>query len=154
MHIRLPLAVPLAFIAFFVLSSFPTAQAEVYKWKDAQGRTIISDTPQPGKKGAAVPSATIDPSDSSSVKALDDQDMEFKKRQEEREAAEKKQNEEAAAAAKKAENCDRSRRNLEMLESGARISQQNEKGEREFINDQQRQNEIDRIRRNMQENCS
>ncbi|MDR3158674.1 MAG: DUF4124 domain-containing protein [Zoogloeaceae bacterium] len=149
MHIQLTLAVLLSFVAF------STAQAEVYKWKDAQGRTIISDTPQPGKKATAVPSATpADTDDNGVIKTLDDQDLEFKKRQEERRAAEKKQNEETADAAKKAENCDRSRRNLEMLESGARISQQNEKGDREFMGDQQRQNEIDRIRRNVQENCN
>ncbi|MDR0737011.1 MAG: DUF4124 domain-containing protein [Zoogloeaceae bacterium] len=148
MHIRLTLAVLLSFAAF------SAAQAEVYKWKDAQGRTIISDTPQPGKKATAIPSAMPDPVDDSSVKTLDDQDLEFKKRQKEREAAEKKQNEETAAAAKKSEACERSRRNLNMLESGARISQSNEKGEREYMSDQQREEEISRARRNIQENCS
>ena len=135
-------------------SLFSVAQAEVYKWKDAQGRTVISDTPQPNKKATAVPSATPDPADDGVVKTLDDQELEFKKRQEEREAAEKKQNEEAAAATRKAEACERSRRNLSMLESGTRIAQSNEKGEREYIDDQQRQAEISRVRRNIQENCN
>ncbi|MDR1349711.1 MAG: DUF4124 domain-containing protein [Zoogloeaceae bacterium] len=149
MHIRLTLAVLLS------LAAFSAAQADVYKWKDAQGRTIISDTPQPGKKTTAVPSAKPDDSaDDSPVKTLDDQDLEFRKRQEEREAAEKKQNEETAAAARKSEACERSRRNLDMLESGARISRANEQGAPEFINDQQREAEISRVRQNMQANCS
>jgi hypothetical protein len=149
MYIRLSLAV------LFSLVAFSAAHAEVYKWKDAQGRTVISDTPQPGKKAAAVPSATPVPADDDdSVKTLDDQELEFRKRQEEREAAEKKQTEETAAATRKAEACERSRRNLDMLESGARISQNNEKGEREYMNDQQRETEINRVRQNVQENCS
>jgi hypothetical protein len=152
MYIRLTLAVLLS------LATFSAAQAEVYKWKDAQGRTIISDTPQPGKKATAVPSATpadaAARADDDSAKTLDDQNLEFRKRQEEREAAEKKQNEEAAAAARKSEACERSRRNLKMLESGARISVADEQGRPELINDQKRQEEISRIRQNMQTNCN
>ncbi|MDR2366169.1 MAG: DUF4124 domain-containing protein [Zoogloeaceae bacterium] len=147
MHIRLTLAVLLS------LAAFSVAQADVYKWKDAQGRTIISDTPQPGKKAVTTPSAAPDQT-GDAQKTLDDQELEFRKRQEEREAAEKKQNEETAAAARKTEACERSRSNLDMLESGTRIMRPNAQGKPEYINDQQRQAEIERVRENMQRNCS
>ena len=149
MHIRLTLAVLLS------LAAVSADQAEVYKWKDAQGRTIISDTPQPGKKATAIPSARPEPAAAdSSMKTPDDQALEFKKRQEEREAAEKKQAEETAAATRNAGYCERLRRNLGMLESGTRVAQSNEKGEIEYIDDQQRQAEISRVRQNIQENCN
>ncbi|MDR3056307.1 MAG: DUF4124 domain-containing protein [Zoogloeaceae bacterium] len=150
--------------ALLSIALIPVAgQAEIYKWKDAQGRTVISDTPQPGagKKVETVPSASSTlgiPDASAAAKGNDaptaaDQELEFKKRQQERQEAEKKAALDKAEAAKKAEGCERAQRNLRTLESGGRVTIPNEKGENEFINDQQRQQEITRARENAKEWC-
>jgi hypothetical protein len=79
--------------------------------------------------------------------------MDFRKRQKEsQENAEKQQKEQAATAAKK-ENCDSTRRYLTTLESGERVSQVNDKGERSFMEDSQRSQEIAKAKQNMQAAC-
>ncbi|GHT95318.1 hypothetical protein AGMMS49545_18080 [Betaproteobacteria bacterium] len=150
--------------ALLSIALIPVAgQAEVYKWKDAQGRTVISDTPQPGAGKAVekVPSATttLDPNTSAAGKqsntapSVADQELEFKKRQQERQEAEKKAALDKAEAAKKTEGCDRAQRNLKTLESGERVTIPNEKGGHEYINDQQRQQETTRARQNVKDWC-
>jgi hypothetical protein len=135
------------------------AQGEVYKWKDDQGRTVISDTPQPGAgpQKPALPSSTPTPDTAQKNGAppsLADQELEFRKRQQERQEAAAKAAKEQAENTKKAENCARAKRNLQALESGQRLVTQNEKGEREYINDQQRKQEIARSRQIAQEWCN
>jgi hypothetical protein len=148
--------------ALLSLALIPAAgNAEIYKWKDAQGRTIISDTPQPGagKKAEVVPSATsaLSPDAPAAGKNnapnVADQELEFKKRQQERQEAEKKAALEKADTAKKAEGCERAKRNLQTLEAGGRITIPNEKGEQEYINDQQRAQETARARQNVKDWC-
>ena len=151
--------------ALLSIALIPTVgQTEVYKWKDAQGRTVISDTPQPGagKKAETIPSGSSPyglPDATSTEKAnaappsVADQELEFKKRQQERQEAEKKAAQEKAEAAKKADGCERAQRNLKTLESGERVTLPNAKGEQEYINDQQRQQEIARARENVKEWC-
>jgi hypothetical protein len=137
-----------------------TAQGEVYKWKDAQGKTVISDTPQPGAgpQKPALPTATPAPDTQKGAAAappsLADQELEFKKRQQERQAAADKAAKEQAENAQKAENCARAQRNLQALESGQRLAMPNEKGEREYLSDQQRAQETARARQAAQEWCN
>ncbi|MDR1887816.1 MAG: DUF4124 domain-containing protein [Zoogloeaceae bacterium] len=138
-------------------------QAEIYKWKDAQGRTVISDTPQPGAgKVETLPSATsIFPGASGAEKnkaepppSVADQELEFKKRQQERREAAAKAEQEKAEKATNAENCARAQRTLHTLESGARVLTPNEQGGHDYINDQQRQQEIVRARQSVKEWCN
>lgn len=136
--------------------------AETYQWKDSNGRTVISDTPQPGAGKAArviggqMPSVSTEkPADKTAEapKTTAEKDLEFKKRQQEaREKADKEAKEQKLAADRQ-ENCDRARRNLIALESKQPMATLDEKGERKVMDDSQRQQEMERARQIMAESC-
>ena len=145
-HFALTLAV--------LLAATTTANAEIYQWKDANGKTVISDKPPTGntqpQKTFASDSST---SNAAAPKTTADKDLDFRKRQKEAQESADKANKEQAAAAANKENCDSSRRHLKSLESGERISMTDDKGERYFLDDAQRTQEIAKIRQNIQANC-
>lgn len=141
-------------IAIAALLVTTMANAQIYQWKDENGKTVVSDKPptgdtRPSRKietGAPVPSAAPQ-------KTMADREMDFRKRQQDaQQKTEKTQKEEAAAADKK-ENCERARRYLESLESGERIALHDDKGERYFMEDAQRQQEIAKARQATQTSC-
>lgn len=129
------------------------AQAQVYKWKDAQGRTVISDTPQPGAGKQAPTLNTPEPGTGSGEKSWVEKDLEFKKRQQEKRDAAEKSSKETAAAEQKKQNCERAKQQQAVLESGERLVVRNAQGEREFMEDNRRQQEMERARKTVQEWC-
>ena len=142
--------------AIFVLLMLSTAtsgvaQAQIYQWKDNNGRTVISDTPPPG---GVRPSQKPNAAETNETgKTLAEREMEFKKRQlEKREKSEKEEKERKAKEELK-DSCQRSRLQLISLESGQRISSTDLNGERRFMEDAERQKEIERSRKFIQENC-
>ncbi|MDQ6881031.1 MAG: DUF4124 domain-containing protein, partial [Pseudomonadota bacterium] len=74
-----------------------------------------------------------------------DKGLEDKKKQVEDEAAAKKKAEEDKLAQGKAENCERTRRALQSVTSGARVRLPNAKGELEYMSDEQRAAETKRL---------
>ncbi len=136
------------------------AQAQIYQYKDASGRTVISDRPPPGAAPARVSPAAGGEADNAPAtgappqKSLADRDLDFKKRQQEqREAADKAQKKAADKAARD-EDCERARRQLQLLESGERLATRDAQGERVFVEDDQRTAEIARTRKYLSEACS
>ena len=123
-----------------VLLATSAANAEIYQWKDASGKTIISDKPPTGTTQPQKTFASDAPaSNGSAQKTAADKDLEFRKRQKESQES--------------SENCDNARRYLKTLESGERISQTDDKGERYYMEDSQRAQEISKSRQNIQANC-
>lgn len=142
-------------IAVAALLATTLVNAQIYQWKDENGKTVMSDKPPIG--GAARTSRKIEadaPAPSTAPqKTTADREMDFRKRQQDtQEKADKAQKEQTAAADKK-ENCERARRYLESLESGERISLHDDKGERYFMEDAQRQQEIAKARQATQASC-
>ena len=152
-------------LTFFFLAMLTAASvnAQVYKSKDAQGRTIFSDKPPagqvkraPAQQVEAADEASSDkpatqPKSATPQQSLADKDMEFRKRQ--KEAAEKsaKDEKERTEAARKQEQCDKLRRYLQVLESGERIVTRDGAGEKNYMEDDTRQREIGKTKENMQE---
>ena len=131
------------------------ANAQIYQWKDANGKTIISDKPPAGnvqqqRKTDSAPPETSTPTQ----KTAADRELEFRKRQKASQESTEKANKEQAAFASKQENCEKSRRYLLTLESGERISLRDDKGERYFMEDAQREQEISKARQSVQSNCN
>ena len=143
----------------------PAANAQ-WKWKDENGHTVVSDQPPPdtiplknilqaprerqpateaGQTNplAPKPAAGPDAKKDEAPKTYADKDLEFKKRQKEIAEATRKQEEDSAKAKAQQERCNTLRGNLAGLESGTRIARTNAKGEREYLDDAQRQAEID-----------
>lgn len=153
--------------AFALLLVNPVAAQWV--WKDEGNRTVISDQAPPPSvplknilktpRGSRMAPRTVDPTAEAAPtevkpdvkkdegpKTWAEKDLEYKKRQKEAAEASKKQEEETAKATAKQERCKAIRSNQTGLESGIRITRTNEKGEREFMTDEQRQAEIQRNR--------
>ncbi|WP_415035296.1 DUF4124 domain-containing protein [Azonexus sp.] len=164
----------LAFAAALALCC-GTLQAQTYQWKDANGKTIISDTPPPNsaqkkrsvgvahpKLTTASPAENADenkqnpggdaaektPEKSASPQTTAEKDLEFRKRQQEAKEKAEKDAKEAAAARDRRENCDRARANYRMLQSDIPVLV----GDKDMTQ-KQRQQEMERTRRIMQESC-
>ncbi|MBL8378818.1 MAG: DUF4124 domain-containing protein [Burkholderiales bacterium] len=153
------------------------AGAQMYQWKDQNGRTVFSDSPPPpnippgniikapkpaprAPAPAPTPAASADPAKAGAEGAADapkaaapkppvDQAAEFRKRQAEQAEAQKKAAETAAENQRKNEQCAAYRSSLATLESGQRVRRTNDKGEPYFLEDNDRAREIERIRRDM-----
>lgn len=133
------------------LAAFPVAaSAQVYKWIDDDGRTIVSDTPPPGKtkaqqirKGTATPDAQ----DPSATAAGDKPKAE----KSEKAAAEGSKKILIPAPPDKA-TCNHARQNLQALESGAQLNTKGPGGERVLMDDSARAQELARVRETLR-NC-
>lgn len=131
-----------------------SAHAQIYQWKDENGKTVISDKPPVGavqtqKKFGAGTSSTSAPAQ----KSLAEREMDFRKRRKESQDLAEKTRKEEAAAADQQENCNNARRQLQLLESGERVALRDEKGERYFMDDAQRSQEIAKARSFLESNC-
>ena len=145
--------------ALTTLSLLPIAHGQTYRWVDAEGRVRITDTPPPGNVKAQKSSSSgiTSPSSGSAAstpsKSTAEKDMDFKKRQKDGKEKSDKDAKEQSAAAEKSENCERARSALTGLESGQRISTTDSKGEKSFLDDEQRQKEIERAQRAVSDFC-
>jgi hypothetical protein len=131
------------------------ADAQIYQWKDQDGKTVISDKPPIGQvqQQRQIDSGASSADAPSPLPSLTDRELEFRKRQQEaRENAEKAQ-EEAQAAARKDEACQNARRQLRALESGERIALRDDKGERYFMDDAQRAREVEKTKDFVESEC-
>ena len=145
-HFALTLAV--------LLASTTAANAEIYQWKDANGKTVISDKPPTGNTQPQKTFASDSPtSNAAAPKTTADKELDFRKRQKEAQENADKANKEQAAAAANKESCDNARRYLKTMESGERVSMTDDKGERYYLDDAQRSQEIAKARQNIQANC-
>ena len=136
------------------------AQAQVYQYKDASGRMVYTDQPPPGtakskvlSSEAASTSGASGNSSAAAPKSAADRELEFKKRQKEQQETARKSEKEAADKAARKEDCARAQKNLQMLESGERITARDDKGERVFLDDSQRAAEADRARKAVADLC-
>jgi hypothetical protein len=157
------------------LVSLPVAAQWV--WKDSNGRTVYSDrSPPPDVKATQIirqpstpvlasPASTANPTDAakastdksqpaSGPKTLAEREMEFRKRQQERAESEKKAQEDQQKAAAKAAECERARGSLKGLEDGQRVVRTDASGNREFLDDTQREAEVERTRKMVQSLCN
>jgi hypothetical protein len=143
--------------------------AAQWKWKDARGQTVISDTPPPREiperdvlqkpslvlqRSSAAPTPVASaPAADTVAKAKVDPELEARRKKAETEQQEKQKAEDAKFAAARAENCQRARSHMSTLESGIRLSRTNESGEREILDDKQRADEMQRTRQIIASEC-
>ncbi|RZL37355.1 MAG: DUF4124 domain-containing protein [Rubrivivax sp.] len=152
-----------------------SAQAQ-WKWKDAKGNVQYSDRPPPsgtpdkdvlqrppgatppaisvvpaGQPASAASAAAPRPAASAPTKA--EQDAAARQKQEQDRDGAKQKEEERRVAEQKRENCTRAQANLRDLQSGIRITRTNEQGERVFMDDVQRQAEVERARSLITSEC-
>ena len=97
---------------------------------------------------------TRNPSDSSAAaKSLKERDAEFRKRQQEAEKAREKEQQTAENAAAKREDCARAQEYIRTIESGQRITRTDSRGERYFLDDAQRAQELAAAKQAAKQSC-
>jgi hypothetical protein len=143
--------------------------AAQWKWKDARGQVVISDTPPPREiperdvlqkpnlvtqRSAAplTPTASA-PAPEAVAKAKVDPELEARRKKAETDQAERAKADEAKNVAQRADNCQRAKTYIETLESGVRLTRRNDKGELEYLDDPQRASELQRARQTASTDC-
>lgn len=146
------------------LMASAAAYGQAYKWVDADGKVRYGDTPPPGahatplrapSRPAAPPVEKKDSKDSKAGAKEKELTPEaaFQKRQQERQEAEQKAEKERADAAQKQQNCASAQTYLRTLQTGQRIVSTDATGERVYMEDDQRQQAIERAQRSVGEWC-
>jgi len=147
------------------LAVFGASAAAQYAWLDEHGVRQYSDRPPPpsvpklrilkspgspqrtADNGSAAPGApAAEPVEAVKSRqaptTLAEKNAEFQKRQIEQAEKEKKAAQEAKLAADKAKNCDQAREYRQSLQSGDRIMRRDKSGERSYLTDEQRAQEL------------
>ena len=155
-------------IGFAVMLCVGAANAQQYKWKDARGRTVYGDVPPAGVKAtplgpvpaapAAAPAGgaeTAKAAGAKDAKALTpaEKEMEFRRRVKEAQEAAAKQADKDKEARAQRENCELAREQERTLASGQRVARVDDKGERYYVDDAQRAQELAKARQNVSEWC-
>ena len=162
-----------AVFAVALLAALP-ALAQIYSWKDKDGRVHYGDTPPPtgevsvirgtptarpavapapesaGTPGATDTSAAPQPS---GPPTLAEREQAFRERRAAEAEAQAKTEEEATREAERQRFCEQARNQLGALESGQRVSRFNAAGEREFLDDTVRSAEVARLQQQLAEHC-
>jgi hypothetical protein len=137
-----------------------------YEWRDKAGRLHASDMPPPPDvpdkdilkrpgatptpRAAAAPAPA--PSAASATRGVD-AELEARRARAEQEKAARAKADEDRAAVQRAENCQRARQQLALLDSGQRIARVDERGERVILDDQARAAEAAAARRVIGSDC-
>jgi hypothetical protein len=153
-------SIPAATAAVLLLTSFG-AQAEICRWKDSQGRTQYSDSPPPGvtcigqlKVPKPAPSPAPASGDASkSAKSVQELDMEFKKRRQDKQEAERKAQQERDEATQKKSACDAARSRLAGLKAGGRIARYDASGQMVYLGDEDIKREAAEAERTVKDLC-
>ncbi len=148
------------------------AMAQIYSWKDRDGRVHYTDTPPPTGEftviqrprglqpspppaedsGDAAAAAEGEP-DPNRPRTLSEREREFRERRAAQAEAQAKTQEDAAREAERQRFCEQARNQLAALESGQRISRFNAQGEREFLDDDARSAEAARLQGQIAQHC-
>ena len=160
-------------IAIALFAALP-ALAQIYSWKDKDGKVHYGDTPPPtgevnqiraapAAKPAPVPApestgatgATDTPTaqEPSRPPTLAEREQAFRERRAAEAEAQAKAAEEATRDAERERFCEQARNQLGALESGQRVSRFNAAGEREFLDDAARSAEVARLQQQVAEHC-
>lgn len=163
------------FITFWLTCLVATSALAQWQWTDKEGRKIFSDRPPPSDildkdivkrphsrtvpvqlAPAPVESSQAAPAKQASnmpqLSGVDKDLLEKKKQAEDAEAAKKKAEEEKALKAR-VENCARAKQAKATFDSGVRVARQNDKGEREVMDEAARATETKRIQTIIDADC-
>jgi hypothetical protein len=151
------------------------APPQAWKWRDASGQIVVSDTPPPlsvpdknilerptvqrtRATALAAPAAPAASSAPPPKAVMDnsprvDPELEARRKAAAAEQSAQQKADEQRAAAVRAENCQRARGQLAALADGQRMARTNEKGEREVLDDKGRADEMQRARAVIASDC-
>jgi hypothetical protein len=144
-------------IALIALLLPLTVAAQVYSWKDANGKIHYSDQPPP-QQGVKSRVLNIDKSDEAStapaVKSSAEKRLDANQQDKEKKDAAAKAAKEKAEDEQRQRDCERARLQLQGVESGQIRYRMGPSGEREALDDSARQAELDNARKAVEASCS
>ena len=155
-HVAPGRVVRTAFLCGVLVVSAWAADAQVFKWVDEKGRTHYGEKPPEGVKSSEV-ARPVPPSDPS--KAAAPEDWRKKVQDAKRDKVQREQAEESAARrdandrAQAERRCRNARIALDRLDNVHNLYKYNDKGERVYLTDAEREPEKARARREEQEHC-
>jgi hypothetical protein len=132
---------------------FIPASAQVYKWVDEKGVTHYGERPPQGKSAQEVEQRLANPGPAPGKAAQPswkEQDLEFRRRRIETEQADAKTRQREAS---QKQACNQARDQLAQMKSARRVYRLDEKGERVFQSDDERNASIARLEQLVSENC-
>lgn len=159
-------------LALLLLSIAAPAQAQ-WKWRDGAGKLQFSDLPPPqgtpekdilqrprnqqqrivvvpyGASAASAPAAPV----AASGPGKAELERQAREKQQEKEAQARQKDADAKLAEQRRDNCVRAKENMKLLQDGARLTRNNDKGETVFIDERQRAEEIQRTRSLVDSEC-
>ena len=129
------------------------AAAEMYKWVDEKGRTVYSEQPPPDGKASTKLDIRNSPSSNATAdwKQKENDARQQKIVKEQQEQGQKAQEQNVMSAKK--QNCAESQRQLAIVQAQRPVFQVNEKGEKVYLEDKDRQREIDGWEANVKKYC-
>ncbi|MEO5691632.1 MAG: DUF4124 domain-containing protein [Usitatibacter sp.] len=131
------------------------AQAQIYKWVDAQGRTHYGEKPADGTPATAIaaPSPPSEPARSNNPEKWKEMERDLRTRRLDKARAEEAQQKKQDSAERKRE-CANAQRQITILERQAPVYSRDAKGERVYASDEVREKELQAWKRAYQDNCS
>ncbi len=146
-----------ALTLLLVLLAWP-AGAEIYKWTDAQGKVHYGDHPPANTApGQFTPRKAKEAELQGDVARRKAADLTLRQRMEQAKAQEEEKTRlaEREAAARVAENCQRVRNNLEMLQRpNMRLTVLDARGQEQLMDESVRRAETERALRDLAEHCN
>lgn len=131
-------------LALAMAVASPVATAALYKWVDANGRTVYSDQPPLGNIKTEVVGAAAPASNPDAVKEMANKDAELKKRQSDKLEEAKKSEKARAEAQKLASLCTQAQASG-LRRADTAMYRLNEKGERVVMDEATRKAETERL---------
>lgn len=134
------------------------ALAQIYQWKDAEGKVQYSDQPPPAaarqERTVAPRAAAAVSAPSAPARSHQDQDAAFRQRQVEQEESKAAREKENVAAEERKRNCEMAQGNLRNLQIGGRHVRYDAKtGERIYLSDNEISQSIKDAQRSVDEWC-
>lgn len=156
--------------------ALPIAASAQWMWVDKDGRKIFSDKAPPADvpadrilkaprgqsvvvaptESAAAPATAATPAAGANLPrpAGKDKTLEDRRKQALAAEEEKKKAEEAKTAALRADNCSRAKQAKATYDSGARVTRVDAKGERSYVDDNERAAEVKRLQEIIARDCA
>jgi hypothetical protein len=142
-------------LAAFLVLACASASAALYKWVDEKGVTHYTEEPPPDRKATKIEIRSDGPAAKpETAESWKDKDIEFRRRR-----LEKERTDDAAeglakrAAAQRRQHCLRAQDALETLAHGHPVYRVNEKGERVYMEDAERDAQTKRWRKEAETWC-
>lgn len=146
--------ISVSLIIIFACISAP-AVAEIYKWTDDSGRVHFSDK-SPGKTAEVVElkQEEVKQAPSSNQNSLENTHRFLRALEEEKAVERKKQEKQNKQKKKMASYCSRLKKEITIYEKGYAIVRYNDKGEHEYLTDQEIARQKGKFEQKWQERCA